>query len=633
MQNKKQQGEDDNQLAQEGATNPVTPDETIEESKDEDAQDALADDKGNVDGRDGDAGEDEPSDDEPGDGELGETEEVGKEEKKVPLHQLPLYGIKPEDAAAGIETFLDLPLHEKIREAVQKIGWSAPTPVQKLCLPYTLRGRHVAGFAQTGTGKTAVFLLTICHQILSQKPQTDEPQGGAAEENGPAKVRAVVLAPTRELAMQIEQDAEVMLKEAGLTAISVIGGIDYDKQVKRIKEGVDIIFATPGRLKDYAQKKHVDLSSVQVFVCDEADRMFDMGFIEDVEFFLEKIPETSQKLLFSATTNDQVKELAFEYLEAPEYISVNPEELTPEKIEQKAYHCHATQKLRVMLGMLQDHKPDCSIIFTNTKLTAEWLHFKLENNGIEADLITGDLPQKKRIRLIQRIKDGKLKALIATDVASRGLHISRITHVYNFDLPEDPANYIHRIGRTARAGAKGNAYSLVCDDYGHNLNDINGLFMGRFTLESIWPPESYLEIKDLAGNPFADRYKSRESRGFDRGPTGARGKPGKDFRESGREGDRGREARSQDRDRRPRGGERSSEFMGKGRRQGQGKGPSHAAGRHDFRGQGRSDRRDRHRGPERMPAREPVAVEQTKFSFMDLVRRLLRALFGWKSKK
>jgi ATP-dependent RNA helicase RhlB len=552
-----------------------------------------------------------------------------KEERKRSSDKIPLYGIKPEDAAQGIDTFLDLPLHEKVRDAVRKIGWAAPTPVQKLCLPYTLRGRHVAGFAQTGTGKTAVFLLTICNQILSQRDLKSAGESSAPADGESARVQAVVLAPTRELALQIEQDAEVMLREAGLVAISVIGGIDYDKQVKKLKEGVDIVFATPGRLKDYVQKKYVDLSHVQVFVCDEADRMFDMGFIEDVEFFLEKIPEESQKLLFSATTNDQVKELAFEYLETPEYISVNPEELTPEKIEQKAYHCHATQKLRVMLGMLKDHQPECSIIFTNTKLTAEWLHFKLEKNGIEADLITGDLPQKKRIRLIQRIKDGKLKALIATDVASRGLHISRITHVYNFDLPEDPANYVHRIGRTARAGAKGHAYSLVCDDYGHNLNGINSLLSGHFTLESVWPPDSYLEIVDIAGNPFADRYKSRE---FDRGRDSQRGRQGRERPEAYKETQKGRESRPFDRDR-PRSADRKREDRDHGRKQGKHKNFQQGYGQQEQRDQGRQGRRDRQRPHERVLPRENAEITQNKFSFMDLVRKLFRALFGWKSKK
>lgn len=631
----------------------------------------------------------------------------------IPAEKPPLWGILPEVAAAGVESFDDLPLHETVRQALRTIGWAAPTPVQKLCLPYTLRGRHVAGFAQTGTGKTAVFLLTICHQILSKMAEAKATKSSSPDERtaeGVLKVRAVVLAPTRELAMQIEQDAEVMLANAGLTSLTVIGGMDYDKQVKRIKEGVDVIFATPGRLKDYVQKRYVDLSAVQVFVCDEADRMFDMGFIEDVEFFLAKLPETCQRLLFSATTNDEVKELAFEYLETPEYISVNPEEITPEKIVQYAYHCHATEKLRVMLGMLAEHQPDCAIVFTNTKLTAEWLHFKLENNGIEADLITGDLPQNKRIKLIQRIKDGKLKALIATDVASRGLHISRITHVYNFDLPEEPANYIHRIGRTARAGAKGNAYSLVCDDYGHNFSAINELLGPNGTIETHWPPEAYLTLEDKAGNPFAERYKAwqeqkeRNAAGRSRRPEGAfeggRDRGGYGGPSSGRNqnqssqrgprsGDRGEGGERNQQYSRDRsqsaanGGGRRGSFQGPkgtseggsfgrdqnagGRRphQGQRGGPQDGASQgagsfrsrdskgvprrggvdasqrdrrpKDGQGQGYAGRtkNDSRPGSSSRPYSSGPAksIETQKPSFLQLFRRLIKAVFGWSSKK
>lgn len=403
--------------------------------------------------------------------------------------------------AVSCERFSDLSIDSRVQDAIAHLGWSAPTPVQKLCLPFTLKGRDVAGFAQTGTGKTGVFLITTSNKLLSDSRQTKDGDGRLP--------RAIILAPTRELAMQIEDDAKTLLKQSGLTSVAIFGGVDYDKQASKLREGVDVIVATPGRLMDYAKKGVVSFSDVQLFVCDEADRMFDMGFIEDVEFFLKRIPESAQKLLFSATTNEQVKELAFEYLESPEYISVNPEILTPEKIEQQAIHVHSKHKLKVLMGLLHDQKPDCAIIFTNTKLTADWLWFKLSRNGFEVDLITGDLPQKKRIRLIERIKRGELKALIATDVASRGLHISRVTHVYNFDLPDEPSNYIHRIGRTARAGARGTAISLVCDDYGQNLTAINALLGSAHTLRSTWFDESYLKIEDKAGNPFKERLTAQ----------------------------------------------------------------------------------------------------------------------------
>jgi ATP-dependent RNA helicase RhlB len=483
--------------------------------------------------------------------------------------------VDPAIAAIGIETFADLPLHERVLDAVQKIGWATPTPVQKLCLPFTLKGRDVAGFAQTGTGKTGVFLITIINRLL-------EVQAAGSAERVP---RAIVLCPTRELAIQIEQDAQPILEHTGIKSIAVYGGIDYDKQAREIRDGIDVIVATPGRLMDYIKKGIVKLEAISVFVCDEADRMFDMGFIEDVEFFLERIPETSQKMLFSATTNEQVKELAFEYLETPEYISVNPEVLTAENLVQHAIHVHAKDKLKVMLGLLEEHKPECSIIFTNTKLTAAWLHYKLAGNGIDADLITGDLPQKKRIQLIQRIKEGKLKALIATDVASRGLHISRVTHVYNFDLPEEPANYVHRIGRTARAGASGASYSLVCDDYGHNLAPINEMLVSsKIELHSEWFDPKFLEIQDKAGDPFEGRYRSSliggRSMSGGGGGGGSRGSFDRGGRGGGDRGGRGGGGGGGgDRDRGGRGGGGGGDRD----RGGRGDGPRHGGGggRHD----------------------------------------------------
>jgi ATP-dependent RNA helicase RhlB len=394
-----------------------------------------------------------------------------------------------------VETFEELALAEELIAAVRTLKWEKPTLIQGLCLPQTIQGQDLAGFAQTGTGKTGVFLITIAHQLLKLRE--------AGGENSP-QPKALILAPTRELALQISADAELLFNQLNISCMAVFGGVDYDKQAQRIKQGIDVIVATPGRLKDYYQKKVFSTADCCLFICDEADRMLDMGFIEDVEFFLSKLSPETQKLLFSATTNEKVKELAFEYLENPKYISANPEVMTPERIDQHAVICDSTQKLQVMLGLLRDHQPVCSVVFANTKIVAEWLQYKLMGNGIECDLITGDLPQKKRIALIQRIKEGKVKALIATDVASRGLHISSVTHVYNFDLPDEAANYVHRIGRTARAGASGAAYSLVCEDYGHNLIDIEKYLGENIKIKTEWFPESYLQIEDKAGNPYKD---------------------------------------------------------------------------------------------------------------------------------
>lgn len=455
-----------------------------------------------------------------------------------------------------ILSFEELDLEPELIKVISDLGWTKPTPVQGKCLPHTTVGKDVAGFAQTGTGKTGVFLITLANTI--KRAKDNQHKGGP---------KALILVPTRELAVQIDSDARPIFDALNISSLAVYGGVDYEKQANSIKEGVDVIVATPGRLKDYFQKRLFTLNHCNQFVCDEADRMFDMGFVEDIEFFLSKLTDKTQKLLFSATTNDQVKELAFEYLENPEYISVNPEIMTPELIDQYAVICESTQKLQVMLGLLREHQPKCSIIFTNTKLVAEWLHYKLEKNGLVVDLITGDLPQRKRISLISRIKAGEIKALIATDVASRGLHITDITHVYNFDLPNEASNYVHRIGRTARAGARGSSYSLVCEDYGHNLQAIKN-YIGDQQVEITtgWYKDEYLSIVDQAGNPYQDPdFKGNTMKG-DTGQS-ARG----DYKRSPRgqdQSNRGRSGGERDRGGRPgqRSGGQDEQAAGQGQR-------------------------------------------------------------------
>lgn len=436
-----------------------------------------------------------------------------------------------EEALVTVETFEELNLAEPLMAAIKTIGWTKPTLIQGMGLPLTTKGQDLAGFSQTGTGKTGVFLITIAHQILKMR------EAGVDDSKGP---KAIILAPTRELAVQISSDADLLFSHLNISSMAVFGGVDYEKQASTIKAGVDVIVATPGRLKDYYQKKIFSTKDCCLFICDEADRMLDMGFIDDVEYFLSKLSPETQKMLFSATTNEKVKELAFEYLENPKYISANPEVMTPERILQFAVICESSEKLRVMLGLLREHNPVCSVIFTNTKIVAEWLQYKLKGNGIEVDLITGDLPQTKRIALVQRIKNNEVKALIATDVASRGLHISAITHVYNFDLPDDAANYVHRIGRTARAGAEGSAYSLVCEDYGHNLVAIQNYMGENIAVNTYWFPEDFLQIEDKANNPYKDatfkgnRMKDQEER------TGRSSARGKDAGRGGRDSRDGR---------------------------------------------------------------------------------------------
>lgn len=444
------------------------------------------------------------------------------------------------DSAPLESTFSGMGLQSDLIEAVKNLGWLKPTPIQSLCLPHSLQGKDVAGFAQTGTGKTGAFLLTL-GQICLKKLNSDQNQGYPI---------AVVLSPTRELAMQIEEECRNLLGGLGIKSAAIFGGTNWEGQAKQLKKEVHIVIATPGRLKDYYDKKLLSLNQVSMFICDEADRMFDMGFIDDVEFFLSKIEDNAQKLVFSATTNDRVKELVFKYLNNPEYLSVSPEEITPDRISQHALICETQHKFKLLLWLLKNHEPERAMIFTNTKLTAQWLHYKLSGNSIDVDLITGDLPQSKRIRLIKNIKEGKTKILIATDVASRGLHISGVTHVYNFDIPDEAANYVHRIGRTARAGAKGASYSLLCDEYARNFLGVQDI-LGKSCPEASWPEDSFLGIEDHAGNPFEDENSvfardSRERGG--RGKFDRSEKRDRDDRNKKRFSDKGK-GRDRDRDR------------------------------------------------------------------------------------
>lgn len=412
------------------------------------------------------------------------------------------------------ESFADCSLHESTIKSLNFMGWNEPSPIQSMTLPYTLEGRDVAGFAQTGTGKTGVFLVTIGNYLFNNFSDDKGRYNRTEKGRNPL---AVLITPTRELAMQIEDNCNKFFKKSGINALAVYGGSNWESQAKQARKGVDILVATPGRLIDFHEKGVLQLDQIAMLVCDEADRMFEMGFIKDVEYFLENIPSESQKLLFSATTNDKVKELAFEYLDKPIYISLNKDEVAPENIEQHALVCELSKKLSVLLGLLRQENPNRAVIFANTKLTAAWLQYKLNGNGFKSDLITGDLSQNKRINLIKNIQEGKINLLIATDVASRGLHIADITHVFNFDIPDDSASYVHRIGRTARAGAYGKSYSLVCDEYGSNFENIQ-ILLGKYSPSVEHAPDEFLAIEDHCDNPFENgefisTFVDRDKRG------------------------------------------------------------------------------------------------------------------------
>lgn len=388
-------------------------------------------------------------------------------------------------------TFSYLGFNDQILEAIRKQEFDKPTRVQALCLPFTLDGKDVAGFAQTGTGKTAVYLLTAAHKLLNQENRKVQPN----------KPHVLVVVPTRELADQVSQDAKRLLGSLQLKSLAVFGGVDVERHVSELSQSVDLVVATPGRLLDLHRSKRLELDDIQLLVIDECDRMFDMGFIDDVEYILRHLPtERVQKLLFSATGSEKVKELAFEYLEEPEYIETDPVSITPEKITQVAYAVSAEQKFLTLMGHLRANNPECAIIFTNTKVVAEWVGYKLAYNGLNAEVLTGDLPQRKRMSLIKKIKEGKCSLLVATDVLSRGLHVANLSHVYNFDVPDDEESFIHRIGRTARAGATGHAITLICDDYGYNMGAVEKLLGFSIPLEPV--PSSYLTAEDTSDYPF-----------------------------------------------------------------------------------------------------------------------------------
>ncbi len=350
--------------------------------------------------------------------------------------------------------FSSLDLPEPVLRGIREAGFVATTPIQEATLPLALKGKDVAGQSQTGTGKTAAFLIAAFTGLLRHPA----PPGAPA-----SAPRVLVIAPTRELVVQIEADALLLGKYTGLRILSVYGGIDYAKQRDALREGCEVLVGTPGRLIDYLKQHVWSPRRVEVLVIDEADRMFDMGFIADLRFILRRLPpaERRQSFLFSATLSFRVLELTWEFMNNPAQITIAPKQKTVEKVEQVLYHVGRDEKFSLLLGLMRREGGDRILIFSNTREEARRLEDRLTRNGWEARALTGDVDQKRRLRILNDFKDGKLPVLVATDVASRGLHIEGVSHVINWDLPQDAEDYVHRIGRTARAGAGGKAISLV----------------------------------------------------------------------------------------------------------------------------------------------------------------------------
>ncbi len=419
--------------------------------------------------------------------------------------------------------FSDLPLPEPVLKGIQHAGFVHCTPIQAAALPLALAGRDVAGQAQTGTGKTAAFLVAAFAHLLAQPAPPDRK---------PNQPRALILAPTRELAMQIHKDAEQLGAFCDLKMRLAYGGTGYETQRKGIEEGVDVLIGTPGRLIDYFKQHVFDLRAISVMVLDEADRMFDLGFIRDIRFLLRRMPEPAQRLgmLFSATLSYRVTELAYEHMNNPELVRIEAEQITAERVRERLYHLGREEKLPALVGLLRSERVERALVFTNTKHAAERVQSWLAANGVGAEVLSGDVPQTRRQRLLGEFSEGKFAVLVATDVAARGLHISDVTHVFNYDLPQDPEDYVHRIGRTARAGAAGDAISLACEEYAFSLLDIEEYIGHKIPVERVTdalliplvPPVRVPE----SGRP-QDRPRAAHRRGRPGGGKGAPAHPRK----------------------------------------------------------------------------------------------------------
>ena len=436
--------------------------------------------------------------------------------------------------------FSSLDIKDAMLKGIDEAGFERCTPVQEQSLPEALKGKDIIAQSQTGTGKTAVFVTTVYNRLLSELAEEaaegapSGTTGGRDKKRGP---RALALAPTRELAVQLDTEAKRLGKHTPFSSIAIYGGVEYEKQLKALKEGVEFVVATPGRFIDLYKSRALTLKDVEIFIIDEADRMFDMGFAPDVRYIADKLPKgkSRQTMLFSATIDSNVRRLATRYMQEDYVqIEIEPEQITVDKIDQKVLYPSNEEKLPTLMALLKRPELERAIVFTNMKRTAEELEFKLLGNGIAAKALTGDVTQARRQRIIDSMKAGKLRILVATDVVARGLHIEDVSHVINYDLPEDAASYVHRIGRTARAGKSGCAYSLVCEDHALNLPEIESFIERKIEVE--WIDEADL-VEDKAGRYRRRRVDSGTGRGAAKGrarpgpkggqKAGARGGPGR----------------------------------------------------------------------------------------------------------
>jgi len=389
------------------------------------------------------------------------------------------------------QTFDEFDLPEPIRRAVNDLGFTNLTRVQAEVLPFSLAGRDVVAQAQTGSGKTAAYLLTIFTHLL-RNPRPSPPE----------TPRALIVAPTRELAVQIAGDAEGLGHHAGIRTHVVFGGLDYRKQREILERGTDLLVGTPGRLIDYHRKGSYSLRKTEMVVIDECDRLFDMGFAEDLRWILRRMPHPTerQSMMFTATLSQRVMTLGWRQMNDPVEAVVSAEQLTPDTIHQELFHVATREKLSLLLGLLQREGSSRTMVFVNTRYQAQRLVDDLQRHGFTAGGLTGNVVQTKRLKVLDDFRDGSLPILVATDVASRGLHIEGVTHVINYDLPQDPEDYVHRIGRTARVGAEGKALTLACEDYVYSIDAIQR-FVGYELPVSFAGDDLYAEVRPREHRP------------------------------------------------------------------------------------------------------------------------------------
>ena len=361
--------------------------------------------------------------------------------------------------------FNELKLESRLLHGIADRGYKEMTAVQEQTLAKTLQGMDVAVQSQTGTGKTAAFLITLFERMFYDRASK--------------RKKALIIVPTRELAVQIEKEAQLLNRHLGFAIGSFYGGVGYAGQLALLKNGLDIVIGTPGRLLDFSEKGYLKLKDIGILVIDEADRLFDMGFLPDIKKLLQKMPhrKARQSMLFSATLNRVSRKIAAEHMNRPVFIEVTPEKLTVDTIFQELYYVKSHIKMNLMLGILKAQAPQNALIFTNMRHVAFRLSKKLQHNGFRSRHLTGDLPQSQRLKIIEEFMAGKFALLVATDVAARGLHIDNLDMVINYDLPQDRENYVHRIGRTARAGNSGKAISLASEGTADHLEAIES-FIG-----------------------------------------------------------------------------------------------------------------------------------------------------------